>query len=72
MSTEPPGVAAEHDLAEADQHIGDAEGGHEQDDVRLVDQRAQHHPLDQHGKHQHDAGRKQQRQEGGGMAGKAP
>ena len=40
------GIAAEHQFAEADQEIGQAEGRHEQDDVRLVDQRPQHEALD--------------------------
>ena len=40
------GIAAEHELAEADEKIGESEGCHEQDNVGLVDQRSEHQPLD--------------------------
>ncbi len=46
-------IAAEHKLAQPDEKIGDAERRHEQDDVRLVDQRAQHQTLDCKRQHQH-------------------
>ena len=49
------GVAAEDRLAEADQEVGQPEGRHEQDDVGLVDERAQHDPLDGEGEEEHDA-----------------
>ena len=39
-------IAAEHDLAQPDEEIGEPEGRHEQDDFRLVDQRPQHQALD--------------------------
>ena len=39
-------IAAEDHLAEADEEIGQPEGRHEQDDVRLVDERPQHDALD--------------------------
>ena len=47
------GLAAEHDLAEPDQEIGQPERRHEQDDVGLVDQRPQHQPLDRDREHEH-------------------
>jgi hypothetical protein len=50
-------IAAEHELAEADEEIGEAEGRHQQDDVGLVDQRAQHQPLDAERERVHDRDR---------------
>ena len=47
-------VAAEHELAETDEKISQAEGGHEENDVGLIDQRPQHQPLDAVGEHKHD------------------
>jgi hypothetical protein len=58
------GIAAEHIFAEADQEIGDAKGGHEQDDVGLVHQRPQHRAFDGEGEHEHDGDGERQRQEG--------
>ena len=46
-------LAAEHEFAEPDEEVGQAERRHEQDDVGLVDQRAQHQPLDAEGKDEH-------------------
>ena len=56
-------TAAENEFAEADQEIGEPERRHEEDDVGLVDQRAQHHPLDDERQHEHDADGDRQRQE---------
>src|SRR6266571_1567931 len=58
-------LAAEHQLPEADEKIGDAEGRHEQDDVGLVDERAQHQALDRVGERQHHQDRQRQREERG-------
>ena len=46
-------VAAPEQLAEAFEEEGDADGRHEQDDVGLVDQRAQDQALDGEGEHDH-------------------
>ncbi len=56
-------IAAEHQLAEPDEKIGDAERRHEQDDVGLIDQRPQHQALDCDRQHQHDHHGERQRQE---------
>ena len=50
------GVAAEHELAEADEEIGEPERRHEQDDVGLVDERAQHQAFHSEGEAVHDQG----------------
>jgi hypothetical protein len=55
-------VAAPDRLAEAVEEVGDAERGHEQHDVRLVHQRAQHQPLDEEGERDHDEHRGGDRQ----------
>ena len=44
-------------LAESDEKIGDAEGRHEQNDVGLIDERAQHQALDRQRKPVHDRNR---------------
>ena len=46
-------VGAEHKLAETEEKISQAEGGHEENDVRLIDQRPQHEPLDAVGERKH-------------------
>src|SRR3712207_7812148 len=45
-------VAAEDQLAEADEEVGEPEGRHEEDDVGLVHERAQHDPLDRDREHE--------------------
>ena len=57
-------IAAEHEFAEADEKIGDAEGRHQENDVGLVDQRAQHQPLDAERKRVHDRDRENERDPG--------
>jgi hypothetical protein len=49
--------AAEHQFAETDQEICQAERRHEQDDVRLIDQRPQHQPLNREGEAEHHGNR---------------
>jgi len=57
-------VAAEHEFAEPDEEVGQAERRHEQDDVGLVDQRAEHQPLDADGEHEHHADGDEEREKG--------
>jgi len=47
------GLAAEHQFAQADQEIGQAERRHKENDVGLIDQRSQHHPLDHNSEAKH-------------------
>ena len=47
-------VGAPQRLAEPFQEKGEADGGHEQDDLLLVDHVSQDHPLDGEGERQHD------------------
>ena len=63
------GLAAEHDLPEPDQHVGQPERRHEQDDVGLIDQRPQHDALDRDGEHEHHADGEAEREEGREIAG---
>ena len=58
------GLAAEDQLAEADQEVGEPDRRHEQDQVGLVDQRPQHAALDRDGQRQHDQHARGQGQEG--------
>ena len=55
-------IAAEHEFAEADQEIGEPERRHQQHDVGLVDERAQHQPLDAEREDVHDRDGRQQRE----------
>ena len=49
-------LAAEHRLAKPGDEKGDADRRHEEDEPVLVDQRAQHQPLDRECEGQHDQG----------------
>ena len=62
------GFAAKHELPEADQQISQAEGGHEQDDVWLVDQGPQHQPLDRDREHEHHTDSEKKREVSGDIA----
>ena len=58
------GLAAEDQFAKPDQEIREPERRHEQDDVGLVHQRPQHHPLDGEGENEHHADGKRERDKG--------
>jgi hypothetical protein len=58
------GFAAEDELAEADQEVGQADGRHQQDDVGLVDQRPHHEALHRKRQKPHHPDGQDQRQIG--------
>ena len=58
-------IAAKNQLAHPDQEISDAECRHEQDDVRLIDQRPQHQTLNPKRQHEHHADGKSERNKRG-------
>ena len=58
-------VTAENELTETDKEVGQAECRHEQNDIRLIDQRPQDYTLYGKGEREHHRNGKPKRQKGG-------